>query len=45
MEPLDINLAICAIACDNKKTEPIDATLEGSIGFLGNLHGSIKHNC
>jgi hypothetical protein len=41
VEPLDINLALRAIACDDKKTEPIDATLESSIRFLGDLHGSI----
>jgi len=41
VEPLDINLALRAFACDDKKTEPIDATLESSIRFLGGLHGSI----
>jgi len=41
VEALDINLELRAIACDDKKTEPIDATLESSIRFLGVVHGSI----
>jgi hypothetical protein len=41
VEPLDINVAFCAIGCDNEKTEPVDATLESSIYFLGSLHGSM----
>jgi hypothetical protein len=39
VEPLDIDLAFCAIACNNKKTEPINAVLEISVYFLGILHG------
>jgi hypothetical protein len=41
VEPLDINLAFRAIASNNQRTEPIDATLEISIRFLVGLHGSI----
>jgi hypothetical protein len=41
VEPLDINLAFGAIASNNQRTEPIDATLEVSTCFLVGLHGSI----
>jgi len=41
VEPLDIDLAFRAIARNNKRTEPIDATLEISIRFLVSVHGSI----
>jgi hypothetical protein len=38
VEPLDLKLAFRAIACNNKKAEPIDAALEISIHFLCSLH-------
>jgi hypothetical protein len=41
VKTLDIDLAFRAIASNNKRTEPIDSTLEISIRFLVFLHGSI----
>jgi hypothetical protein len=38
VKPLDIDLAVGAIACNDQKAEPVDMALEIPIGLLAGLH-------
>jgi len=41
VKPLDVDLAIGAIACNDQKAEPVDVALKISIGLLAGLRDSI----
>ena len=40
VKPLDVNLALGAIACNDQKAEPVDMALEISIGLFAGLRNS-----
>ena len=39
--PLDVDLAVGALACDDQKAEPVDVPLEISIGLFAGFRDSI----
>src|SRR5260370_41721300 len=41
VKPLDVDLALGAIACNDQKAEPVDMALEISIGLFAGLRDSI----
>jgi hypothetical protein len=41
VKPLDVYLAVGALACNDQKAEPVDMALEISIGLLAGLRDSI----
>jgi hypothetical protein len=41
VKPLDVDLAVGAIACNDQKTEPVDMALEIPIGLFAGLRDSI----
>jgi hypothetical protein len=41
VKPLDVDLAVGALACNDQKAEPVDMALEISIGLLAGLRDSI----
>jgi hypothetical protein len=41
VEPLDLDFANRAIACNDQKTEPVDVSLEIPIRFLAYSHDSL----
>ena len=40
VKPLDVDLAVGAIACNDQKAEPVDMALEISIGLFAGLRNS-----
>jgi hypothetical protein len=40
VKPLNVDLAVGAIACNDQKAEPVDMTLEISIGLFAGLRNS-----
>ncbi len=41
VKPLDVDLPVRAIACNDQKAEPVDMVLEISIGLFARLRNSI----